>query len=208
MTKQSGFDKLAPDATRFAIGSVAWRMNVFSGLCVATAAGATALIALLLGAGAVEACLGALLFGWCSAVWNKGSHVDPHAMSLMFVMLFGYPPFYADQEKYGAETDERIFKLISHGFSPVTKPGYGAHFPASIPCSDSAKDLISHLLHMDPLQRWSAVEALEEMLHYYNACKAVNGTFISLWHNQFLGTDPLYKGWKEIYETFLATINA
>jgi hypothetical protein len=71
----------------FAIGSVAWRMNVFSGLCVATAAGATALIALLLGAGAVEACLGALLFGWCSAVWNKGSHVDPHAMSLMFVML-------------------------------------------------------------------------------------------------------------------------
>ena len=80
---------------------------------------------------------------------------------VMFVMLFGYPPFYADQDKYGSETDERIFKLISHGFSPVTKPGYGPHFPQAIPCSDSAKDLISKLLQMDPAQRWTAAEALE-----------------------------------------------
>ncbi len=71
----------------FAVGSIAWRMNVLSGLCVGVAAAATSLIALLLGAGAVEACLGSLLFAWCSAVWNKGSHADPHAMSLMFVML-------------------------------------------------------------------------------------------------------------------------
>ena len=80
---------------------------------------------------------------------------------VMFVMLFGYPPFYADQDKYGAETDERIFKLISHGFQPITKAGYGPHFPASIPCSDSAKDLIAKLLQMDPAKRWSAEEALQ-----------------------------------------------
>ena len=54
----------------FAVGSIAWRMNVLSGLCVGVAAAATSLIALLLGAGAVEACLGSLLFAWCSAVWN------------------------------------------------------------------------------------------------------------------------------------------
>ena len=80
---------------------------------------------------------------------------------VMFVMLFGYPPFYADQDKYGSETDERIFKLIQHGFSPVTKAGYGPHFPEAIPCSDSAKDLISKLLQMDPAKRWTASEALE-----------------------------------------------
>ena len=80
---------------------------------------------------------------------------------VMFVMLFGYPPFYADQDKYGSETDERIFKLISQGFDPVTKPGYGPHFPQAIPCSESAKDLIAKLLQMDPTKRWSASEALE-----------------------------------------------
>jgi Ca2+-binding EF-hand superfamily protein len=76
-------------------------------------------------------------------------------------MLFGYPPFYADQDKYGAETDERIFQLIQHGFEPVTKAGYGPHFPEAIPCSDSAKDLISKLLVSDTAKRYTAAETLE-----------------------------------------------
>ena len=89
-------------------------------------------------------------------------HCDMWSLGVvMFVMLFGYPPFYADQDKYGSETDERIFKLIQHGFQPVTKAGYGPHFPSAIPCSDSAKDLISKLLQMDPAKRWTAAEALE-----------------------------------------------
>ena len=70
----------------FAVGSVAWRMNVFSGLCTAAAAGGVSLLALNLGAGAVEAFFAALVFAWSQAVWNKGSHADPHAMSLMFVV--------------------------------------------------------------------------------------------------------------------------
>lgn len=80
---------------------------------------------------------------------------------VMFVMLFGYPPFYADQEKYGAQTDDRIFDLIKAGFQPVTKAGYGSHFPAAIPASDSAKDLITKLLTSDPANRLTAAEALE-----------------------------------------------
>jgi len=79
----------------------------------------------------------------------------------MFVMLFGYPCFYVDAEMFGAETDDKIFALITKGFSPETRAGYGAHFPASIPCSDSAKDLISKLLTTDPARRISASEALE-----------------------------------------------
>jgi calcium-dependent protein kinase len=72
----------------------------------------------------------------------------------MFVMLFGYPPFYADQ-------DDKILALVKKGFHPITKKGYGPHFPADIPCSDSAKDLITKLLTLDVARRLSADEALD-----------------------------------------------
>ena len=52
-------------------------------------------------------------------------------------------------------------------------------------------------------QKYTAQQALDEMRHYYNAVKSVNGTFIMIWHNQFLGTDKLYAGWKETYEQFI-----
>lgn len=73
---------------------------------------------------------------------------------VMFVMLFGYPPFHA-------EADADIFRLILGGFDPVTKKGYKAHFPADIPCSESAKDLMSKLLTSDTAKRLTAAEALE-----------------------------------------------
>jgi hypothetical protein len=55
----------------------------------------------------------------------------------------------ADQEKHGANTDEVIFSMVKRGFANETKDGYGAHFPRAIPCSPSAKDLISKLLTLD-----------------------------------------------------------
>lgn len=73
---------------------------------------------------------------------------------VMFVMLFGYPPFHA-------ENDNDIFNLILNGFAPIVKKGYRAHFPMAIPCSDAAKDLISKLLTMDTAKRLTAEEALE-----------------------------------------------
>jgi hypothetical protein len=52
-------------------------------------------------------------------------------------------------------------------------------------------------------QKLSSQQSLEELLHYYKEVKAVNGTLITLWHNTFLGTDPLFKGWREVYEQFI-----
>jgi hypothetical protein len=52
-------------------------------------------------------------------------------------------------------------------------------------------------------QKSTARQALEEMQHYYNTVKSVKGTFIMIWHNQFLGTDKLYDGWREVYERFM-----
>lgn len=65
-----------------------------------------------------------------------------------------YPPFHA-------ESDADIFRLILDGFDPTTKKGYKAHFPADIPVSDCAKDLMSKLLTGDTAKRLTAAEVLE-----------------------------------------------
>ena len=55
-------------------------------------------------------------------------------------------------------------------------------------------------------QKYTAPQALEEMRHYYQSVKSVNGTFIMIWHNSFLGTDELYSGWREVYEQFIKEV--
>jgi hypothetical protein len=55
-------------------------------------------------------------------------------------------------------------------------------------------------------QKQTAEQAYEELMHYYNACKNVNGTLITIWHNNFLGTAPEFKGWKAVYEKFIAQV--
>ncbi len=52
-------------------------------------------------------------------------------------------------------------------------------------------------------QKYSAEQALDEMRHYYDIVKSINGIMIMIWHNHFLGTDILYKGWREVYEQFI-----
>jgi hypothetical protein len=46
-------------------------------------------------------------------------------------------------------------------------------------------------------------EALSELMDYYRKIKRVNGLMVIIWHNNFFGTDPMFNGWKEVYEVFL-----
>jgi hypothetical protein len=55
-------------------------------------------------------------------------------------------------------------------------------------------------------QKYSAQQALEEMRQYYKTVKSVNGYFIMIWHNSFLGTDKLYAGWRDVYEQFVKEV--
>lgn len=50
--------------------------------------------------------------------------------------------------------------------------------------------------------------ALEAMRNYYRSVKQAGGWMISIWHNTFLGTDDLYKGWRDIYRQFVQEVTA
>jgi len=85
---------------------------------------------------------------------------------VMYVMLFGYPPFYVDPKKYGSMEHEMIYEQIKKGFKNQVIPGYGAWFPdpqqaPHLPSSEAVRDLIGKLLSLDPEKRPTALEALD-----------------------------------------------
>lgn len=55
-------------------------------------------------------------------------------------------------------------------------------------------------------QKQTAVEAYDELMRYYSVCKEVNGQMITIWHNNFLGTDPQFAEWGTFYEQFIFQI--
>ena len=55
-------------------------------------------------------------------------------------------------------------------------------------------------------QKLDAVQAYDEILYYLDTCKKVNGSFISIFHNNFLGTDKQFAGWKEMYVKFISQV--
>eukprot|EP00486_Rosalina_sp_Unknown_P011728 CAMPEP_0201577698 /NCGR_PEP_ID=MMETSP0190_2-20130828/24183_1 /ASSEMBLY_ACC=CAM_ASM_000263 /TAXON_ID=37353 /ORGANISM="Rosalina sp." /LENGTH=361 /DNA_ID=CAMNT_0048009999 /DNA_START=633 /DNA_END=1718 /DNA_ORIENTATION=- len=81
---------------------------------------------------------------------------------IMFVMLFGFPPFYVDPTKYyGQREAQAIYRLIQKGFDSKVKRGYGPWFPKKMPVSDEAKDLMARLMESDTSKRLTAKEALQ-----------------------------------------------
>ena len=56
------------------------------------------------------------------------------------------------------------------------------------------------------IQKFTAAQALEELLYFKNIIQSVNGTMYTIWHNSSLGTDPQFAGWREVYEQFIASI--
>ena len=50
-------------------------------------------------------------------------------------------------------------------------------------------------------------QALNEMEHYFEITKKVNGLLITIWHNNFLGTDKMFEGWREVYRTFCLNLD-
>ncbi len=112
-------------------------------------------------------------------------------------------------------------KLIEAGFTDDYSMGYGSinGFRASVASSFNWYNLeeeeetslrIHPFCFMDANsyyeQKQDTAETMEELLHYLSACKEVNSTFSSIWHNNFLGTAKEFEGWRELYEQFIAQV--
>jgi len=113
---------------------------------------------------------------------------------------------------------ETYRRLLRHGVDRDFSMGYGSinGFRASVASSfywyDLTKEEATQLrifpfCFMDANafyeQHFSAARSMSELLHYYRHIRKVNGLMITIWHNSFLGADPEYAGWREVYETFL-----
>lgn len=113
-------------------------------------------------------------------------------------------------------------KLLALGLTNDYSMGYGSinGFRASIATSYYWYDLKNEektQLRIHPFcfmdansyyeQKLSAEAAFEELTQYYTAVKSVNGNLITIWHNNFLGTDEAFNGWREVYEKFVLSIS-
>jgi hypothetical protein len=55
-------------------------------------------------------------------------------------------------------------------------------------------------------QNFSAEQAYRELENYADTCKKVNGLFITIFHNNILGREDKFKGWREMYTHFISQI--
>ena len=113
-------------------------------------------------------------------------------------------------------------RLINAGITDDYSMGYGSinGFRASVASpfywydlkNEKQTDLLLHpFCYMEANsffeQKYLPQRAYEEMMHYFNAVKDVNGTLITIWHNSFLGHYRSFAGWKDIYQEFVRVVN-
>jgi hypothetical protein len=112
-------------------------------------------------------------------------------------------------------------KLVEAGIENDYSMGYGSinGFRASIATPfywyDLKKETISRLkihpfCYMDANcyyeQKLNTEEAYKELIYYYEQCEKVKGTFITIFHNNFLGTEKQFSGWREMYTHFISQL--
>ena len=112
-------------------------------------------------------------------------------------------------------------KLISSGITEDYSMGYGSinGFRASVAASfywydlkkeESTNLLVHPFCFMDANafyeQKSTPDAALDELKHYCNITRSVNGSMITIWHNNFLGTAPEFESWRSVYEKFITEV--
>jgi hypothetical protein len=112
-------------------------------------------------------------------------------------------------------------RLITAGLTDDYSMGYGSinGFRASVAASFFWYDLekeVQTTLRIHPFcfmdansfyeQRQNTDDTFKELMHYLSVCKTVNGTFITIWHNNFLGTAPAFEEWRALYQKFIAQV--
>lgn len=116
---------------------------------------------------------------------------------------------------------ETMERLVEAGIENDYSMGYGSinGFRASVASSfywyDLKKETISRLkmhpfCYMDANcyyeQKLTADDAYKELIYYYEQCEKVKGTFITIFHNNFLGTEKQFVRWREMYNHFISQL--
>jgi len=132
--------------------------------------------------------------------------------------ITGSPVKYSRQHYIRMSLPQTYRRLIRAGIDKDFSMGYGTAngFRASIASSFYWYDLQAEqktglmlfpFCFMDSTSFYenqlSPGSALSELMEYYRKIKQINGLMITIWHNQFFGGDPMFAGWKEVYEVFL-----
>ncbi len=155
--------------------------------------------------------------------WQSGDDISLIKKEIQTIEHITTIKIIASRQHFIRFTLPQTFRyLIDAGIKEDFSMGYGSinGFRASVASSfywyDLEKEETTYLL-LHPFcymeansffeQKLSAEQALEEMRHYYQQVKKVNGTYISIWHNTFLGTDERFKGWREGYKQFINEVN-
>ena len=55
-------------------------------------------------------------------------------------------------------------------------------------------------------QQQNADQAYDELMYYYNQCKNIDGQLITIFHNDSVGTDHKFAGWRAMYQKFIAQL--
>ena len=116
---------------------------------------------------------------------------------------------------------ETLQRLIDSGIVDDYSMGYGSinGFRASVASSFFWYNLASEKitpLRIHPFcfmdancfyeQKLSLQQSADELMHYYNCCKSMNGTLVTIFHNNFLGTSKQFIGWNNVYKNFISQI--
>ena len=155
--------------------------------------------------------------------WKSGDDPEQLGKEIKMLESVSGKKIVASRQHYIRFSLPHTFRrLIAAGITDDYSMGYGSinGFRASAASSfywyDLKKEQQTNLL-LHPFcfmeansffeQKHLPQRAYEEMMHYYHAVKAVNGTLITIWHNSFLGNYRSFAGWKEVYEEFVVNVN-
>ena len=154
--------------------------------------------------------------------WRSGDEPGLLVKEIQSLQKITGGNIYSSRQHYiRFELPQTYRRLIDAGIKFEFSMGYGSinGFRASVASSFYWYDLEKETqtqLQLFPFcymeansfyeQKFSPQQALEELQHYYKITKSVNGLLITIWHNNFLGTDRTFAGWREVYEKFMKEI--
>jgi len=151
--------------------------------------------------------------------WQSGD--DPRLLreEIEWLEVMAAQPITRSRQHYVRFTLPGTFhRLLEQGIEQEFSMGYGTinGFRASTAASFYWYDLeneertplrIFPFCFMDANtyyeQGYTPAQAMHELMHYYRHIRKVNGLMVTIWHNNFLGADPQFAGWRDVYEVFL-----